>query len=489
MTEWSGVIEDWQTIWASEMAAMAVDREALEGVARAVQAWSDAVSILAQPDAARTPDARTADKGVMHAGHATRSGARQTPPGPGLRRGPRPLLLHLTLATLRSSGSPDAWPSSSADWQSLIARILAHPPAAASLPLPGPDAALLHGVAAYRRHPWQRDVTDPAPIWTEGETRLLDYGGTGTAPPLLIIPSLVNRATILDLAKGRSMARFLAANGLRVLLLDWGWPGTAERQMDLDTLITGRLARAITAVGETVTLAGYCMGGLFALAAAQLLPARIAGVALLATPWDFHAGRVGAEAAIAPLLEAMEPMLALSGTLPIDALQLLFSLGDPHGVGNKYRAFGQIDQGSARARQFVAIEDWLNDGVPLAAPVARHCLGQWYGANAPMRGQWRVGGAVITPQHLKMPAFIAVPGRDRIVPPESAMPLAALLPDAPLVRPAAGHVGMVVGATAETALWRPLADWARQRSGPPTANRQPGFQPRRRARNITPERA
>ena len=52
-----------------------------------------------------------------------------------------------------------------------------------------------------------------------------------------------------------------------------------------------------------------------------------------------------------------------------------------------------------------------------------------------------------------------MPGRDRIVPPESARPLAELIPGAVLHQPAAGHIGMAAGARAEAALWRPLLDW------------------------------
>jgi polyhydroxyalkanoate synthase len=400
------------------------------------------------------------------------------PPGPGLRRGPRPLLLHLALASLKSSGSAAAWPSSNADWQSLIARISQSGPAG---PLPGgPDAELIHGIAAYRRHPWVRDVVEPPVVWREGEARLLDYGGTGTAPPLLLVPSLVNRASILDLASGRSMARHLAASGLRVFMLDWGWPDAEARAMDLDALITGRLARAMAELGR-VTLVGYCMGGLLALAAAQLQPERVAGLALLATPWDFHIGRDTAERRFAQLLELLEPVMQLTGTLPIDALQLLFSVGDPHGVGDKYRAFGAAPQDDPRAWQFVAIEDWLNDGVPLATPVARQCLRLWYGDNAPVRGLWQVAGTAIAPQTLRLPALVAVPARDRIVPPESAMPLATAIPGATLLRPTAGHVGMVAGASAQSGLWEPLAAWAK---AVPSA--APGFPKRRRARKVVP---
>ena len=62
---------------------------------------------------------------------------------------------------------------------------------------------------------------------------------------------------------------------------------------------------------------------------------------------------------------------------------------DPFGVAAKYRAFARLRQDSERARLFVALEDWLNDGIPLAAPVARECMAGWYGGNTPARGAWR----------------------------------------------------------------------------------------------------
>jgi polyhydroxyalkanoate synthase len=100
-----------------------------------------------------------------------------------------------------------------------------------------------------------------------------------------------------------------------------------------------------------------------------------------------------------------------------------------------------------------------NDGVPLAAPVARECLAGWYGANTPARGEWRVAGLAVDPAALRLPAFVAVPARDRIVPPESARPLAGLIAGAALHQPGAGHIGMVAGSSAERALWRPLRAW------------------------------
>jgi poly(3-hydroxyalkanoate) synthetase len=324
------------------------------------------------------------------------------------------------------------------------------------------DRALLTGIAAYRRHPWQRHLPEPPVIWQEGATRLLDYGGTGLT--LLFVPSLINRGYILDLDEDASLLRFFAAAGFRPLLLDWGWPGERERRFTLTDYIAGRLDRALTFVCNAprsagVVLAGYCMGGLLTLAAALRHAERLKGLALLATPWDFHAADPAGAAQLARLLPQFEPALAFQESLPIDALQTLFALIDPFGVAEKYRAFARLAPDSPAARRFVALEDWLNDGVPLAAPVARECLAGWYGANTPARGAWLVAGLPVVPEALSLPSFIAAPSRDRLVPPASAQPLATMIPGARLHIPKAGHIGMVAGRNAATALWQPLRDW------------------------------
>jgi pimeloyl-ACP methyl ester carboxylesterase len=316
------------------------------------------------------------------------------------------------------------------------------------------DAALLKGIAAYRRHPHRRTLEDPPVLWREGSARLLDFGGRGR--PVLFVPSLVNRAYVLDLDEGASLLRFLRANGVRPLLLDWGWPGEAERRFTLTDHIAGRLERAIQAAPRNLVLAGYCMGGLLALAAALRQHSRVRALALLATPWDFHADPQAA--GLAKLLPGLEPMMEPLGALPVDALQWLFAMLDPYAVGEKFRAFARLDPASGRARRFVALEDWLNDGVPLAAPVAREAIGGWYGRNTPMRGEWAVAGLPVDPLAWTRPAFLAIPTRDRIVPPASARPLATM-PGAIVHVAEAGHVGMVAGMGAEGALWRPLLGW------------------------------
>ena len=399
---------------------------------------------------------------------------------PPARLGPRPIGLHLMAATTSLMSSLAALPSArlgSLPWHPTLTRAAAEltpqlaeaePDALAAalgVEIRGKLDALTAGIEAYRRHPYRRALPAPPVAWAEGGSRLLDYRADARpgTPTVLLVPSLVNRYYVLDLMEGNSLARWLAEAGFRPLVMDWGDPGQTERDFDLTDYIAGRLARAleaaVAAAGRPVGLVGYCMGGNLTVALAGLRPDGVAALALLATPWDFHAELAEQARLFASSAATWEGLLTALGELPVDLLQAFFAMLDTNLALRKFAAFAAMDPDSEAARRFVALEDWLNDGVALAAPVARECLLGWYGENTPAQGLWRVAGEPVTPAELDLPVLLAIPESDRIVPPGSARALAAEIPAARVITPRAGHIGMVVGRRAEAGLWRPLADW------------------------------
>lgn len=326
--------------------------------------------------------------------------------------------------------------------------------------------AYITGLEAYRRHPFRRRAAAMPVLWREGTTRLLDYGCGDAGPAVLVVPSLINRYHVLDILPERSFLRHLAGRGLRPLVVDWDAPGRRERDFDLTDYVAGPLdsafAAATRAAHGPVGILGYCMGGLLALALALRRQAEIGCVALLATPWDFHAGNSGEARRFAQAAEQVMSYRGSQPAVPVEIVQTLFFMLDPFTAERKFTRFAALDPAGEEARSFVALEDWLNDGVPLAARVARECMRCWYADNEPGQGRWRVGGRCVDPKLLQRPALVVVPGRDRIVPPSSAEPLAAAL-GATILRPPLGHVGMMSGARAPAMLWTPIADWLRGR--------------------------
>jgi polyhydroxyalkanoate synthase len=251
------------------------------------------------------------------------------------------------------------------------------------------------------------------------------------------------------------------------LLVDWGRPGEAERGFDLTGYIL-RLERALDAVVERAdrpTAVGYCMGGLLALALAQRRTADLGGLVLLATPWDFHAERAEEALRVGAIGAALMPFVEAWGELPLDLLQAFFAMVDPMQVPRKFLGFAELDPASDKARLFVALEDWLNDGVPLTTGVAEECLVGWYGENRPGRGAWQVAGEAVRPERLRLPTLVVVPGADRIVPPLTALALAERIPRADRLDPHAGHIGMVVGGGSDRLMWDPVRRWMEARAG------------------------
>jgi len=401
-------------------------------------------------------------------------------PTASVRLGPRPLPLHLAVATMTWLSSRGSWPLWSgalplwrpefrSQMEELDAALQGVQPKAFAAALESEIRArfdrLAAGIESYRRHPFRRSLAEPPALWQEGTTCLLDYRlpSRSAGPVVLAVPSLVNRAHILDLTAERSLMRALAAAGARPLLVGWGAPGDLERTFSLTDYIAGRLEQALdrvlAEVGGPVVLLGYCMGGLLAVALAQRRRRDLAGLVCLATPWDFHAERPSQAKLLGASLSVLEPLLRNVGELPVDAIQALFAGVDPLQVIRKFVGFADIHPDSERARLFVAVEDWLNDGVPLAAAVARECLAGWYGANTPAAGEWRVAGDIVQPAALDLPSLVVIPDQDRIVPPASAEALARVLPRTEALRPAAGHIGMIVGGGAPGRLYEPLIDW------------------------------
>lgn len=391
------------------------------------------------------------------------------------RPGPRPISLHMAMATWTWSGSAAALPlaqSGSMPWMPKLAAEAARLTealrtadttrlaAAVQEETTARTTALVAAIETYRTHPYTRDVIDPEPIRQIGAAALRDYGGDGA--PTLFVPSLVNRAYILDLSRRRSLLRWLSASGVHPYLLDWGTPGAEEKAFAIADYVAGPLKATLSTVceqqGGPIHLVGYCMGGNLALAAARLYPEYVRSLALLATPWDFHAEPNNAAGLLArdgPVDQTVSTL----GELPVDLLQAFFASVDPLLAARKFRAFAAMAADDPAREDFVALEDWLNDGVPLAGPVARECFVDWYGANLPGLGAWSVAGKSIDPATLRCPAFVVLPDNDRLVPPGSARALADALPNPKMHAPAAGHIGMVVGRKAEQALWAPLRDW------------------------------
>ena len=122
--------------------------------------------------------------------------------------------------------------------------------------------------------------------------------------PLLIVPPVINKFYVMDLAPGRSMVEYLVSQGLQVFMISWRNPDARHAKWDLDTYgqaILDAMDAADRITGsEQVVLAGACSGGIVAaMVAAHLAHTgqqdRIAAFTLMVTVLDqAHAGLASA---------------------------------------------------------------------------------------------------------------------------------------------------------------------------------------------------
>jgi poly(3-hydroxyalkanoate) synthetase len=321
---------------------------------------------------------------------------------------------------------------------------------------------LLNGIHCYLNHPYRRRESIADVVWQQGHCRLLDFGVEGPEKTqMLFIPSLINRYYVLDLKDGRSMVEYLRRQGIRPLVMDWGEPDAEEQGFSCGDYVMKRLLPALATRHSPTPLfvAGYCMGGLLALALAQSAQSAISGLALIATPWDFHSPDFPHVALDSPHIQRLCQLIEKGDTVSGDVIQTLFYATNPWLFARKFAAFSKLDPTTDDAEEFVAIESWVNDTVHMSAPVARECLIDWVQHNQPACAKWKVDGKTIAPEVLDMPIFAACPAHDTIVPPNCAEPLLPLLHNRTVIRPTSGHVGMVAGANAEAELWHPLSAW------------------------------
>lgn len=293
-----------------------------------------------------------------------------------------------------------------------------------------------------------------------GRVGLMDAGGTG--PVVVLVPSMVNRAYVLDLCPGHSLVEHLRAEGFRVLLVDWGAPGgAADAALTVERVVAERLVPllrvAAEANGGAVGVFGYCMGGLLALAAAVLAgPGVVGRLALGAMPWDF--GQTASARHMAMGRAMLEPWVGAQQAIPPEVMQQYFWMLDPWSAVRRLMVYGK-ETDPAKLAYLSALERWLWDGLPLDGPVAREILFDWYADNAPLRGEWRVAGEAVGPAKLAVPLWVAIPQRDVLVPPASSLPLLGQARGASVVTADTGHVGLVCGRRAKAQFYAPLAAW------------------------------
>lgn len=321
-------------------------------------------------------------------------------------------------------------------------------------------AAALAGLRRYQHARRAPRALPEAIVARSGRATLRRHAGRrpgrGRTAPLVLVPSLINPPDVLDLSAERSLMRFLGRMGHDALLVDWGTPGPEDRDEGLAAHVANRLLPLLASLPEPPMLLGYCLGGTLAIGAASAMaamgrPAR--ALVTIAAPWDFAGYAPALRQQIGTIWSGAKPVCERLGLVPMEVLQSGFWALDAERTIRKYADFAALPTGDPREAAFIALEDWANAGAPLTLMAGRELLEECYGANRTGTGGWSVAGTPADPRACHCPTLAIVSSRDRIVP-AAAAPWAASLRAVDL-----GHVGMMIGSSAPSAVWAPLAAW------------------------------
>lgn len=312
------------------------------------------------------------------------------------------------------------------------------------------------------------EFTEAESVLNDGKTRLLRYRRAENlldAPPVLLIPSLINRYYILDLLPRRSYVEFLVNQGFRVYLLDWGEPDDADRNVTLEDHVQRFINRATeeicrTEQAEKVSLVGYCMGGTLSLMYAALEPEKVANLVLLATPVDFANDSLLSVWAREPFFDA-DRLVDTYGNVPVSVMQSVFQLLKPAKTYTRYIDLYQNADNPEFVETFLAFDYWANDQIPIAGETFRKFVKETFQQNLLIKDQMTLGGIKISLRKIKSRLLSVLAEHDNIVPPPSAAAIEgkSSASEFELVRVPGGHHGLTIGSSAQKIVWKRTAEW------------------------------
>jgi polyhydroxyalkanoate synthase len=303
--------------------------------------------------------------------------------------------------------------------------------------------------------------TPSAVVHTQDKLALRYYApppGAPRLPPVVLVPSLINRAYVLDLEPGRSLVEALATAGHPTYLVDWGTPGPEDADEDVGYVLLELLHRSIDracrhAGAKQANVLGYCMGGTLAAMYAALRPERVARLLVLAAPVRFSAG-----GRFRDFVSGLDVEAALGGDLvPVSVMKPAFQLLDPVGSYNKFLAVEQAARDPASLRRVMVRERWLEDNVPMTGAFAREFIHNTYQHDHLIDGRWVIRGETVRLSAIACPTLAVTCEGDFITPRAAAAPLTECVAGAREVVLRTGHIGVVVGSEGPRTFY-PLVD-------------------------------
>jgi polyhydroxyalkanoate synthase subunit PhaC len=267
------------------------------------------------------------------------------------------------------------------------------------------------------------------------------------------------------------VAHFVKA-GFDTYLIDWGKPTFSDRHLNLNSYVNGYLRNIVNHLQKRtsspqVNILGYCMGGTMSSIFTALHPRLVKNLILLAAGIDF-ATRDG-------LLNLwtdsryfdVDAFIDAFGNCPPEYLQACFLLLKPvrNLLAKPAALFERLDD-KKHVEEFVTMEAWLNDNVPVAGEVFREFVKYLYQQNLLVQNRLTVGKRTVDLKQITCPVLNLMADQDDLVPPAQSQTFNDLVgsQDREAIRLATGHIGLAMGSAAQRELWPHAVQWLASRS-------------------------
>ncbi|MDP1540700.1 MAG: alpha/beta fold hydrolase [Moraxellaceae bacterium] len=300
--------------------------------------------------------------------------------------------------------------------------------------------------------------------------------------PLVLVPPLGVTTESFDLMPQRSLARYMAARGFHVYLIDWGKPEKRHANLGLQDYAQHMFGDALREVrqhsgSQDVSLMGWCMGGLLSLLYSGFThDPHVRNMVTIASPIDMRGGGMVAQASTIFSVPAKVVRKLSSFRLhnispkflhsPGWMTTLSFKLTDPIGSITTY--WDLVTK--LWDREFVTghstTSDYLNNMLDYPGGVIQDMMVKMAVDNQMAKGRVEVRGAVADLSQITANMLVFAGKTDVLVSPGIARGIINIVAskDKQFHIAPGGHMGVILGSSAVKSVWEPVVNWLNPRS-------------------------
>jgi polyhydroxyalkanoate synthase len=302
------------------------------------------------------------------------------------------------------------------------------------------------------------------------------------AVPLVLVPPLGVTTETFDLMPQRSLVRYMVARGFKVYLIDWGRPNKAHAHLGLSDYADEMFGTALAKIrahsgSEDVSLMGWCMGGLLSLLHQGLAQdPHIRNIVTVASPIDLRGG--GIIAGVAQTLNGPAQLVRKYSDFRLNLLKpalthspgwlttVTFKLTDPIGSVTTYWDLLTGIADRAFVESHSTTSDYLNNMLLYPGGVVREMAISVGVDNKLAVGKIEIGEKLAELDKITSSLLSFAGETDVLVPPKIAEKIVDVVASKEKVFRTApgGHMGVILGSNAQSAVWAQSADWLSLRS-------------------------